>query len=124
MITQSHADPAADPILYLKGERAALGPFTATLVHQYWRWEQEPEVIMGLGRQTPESLEARTIGYESQARSMANQARFTIYDLTTTDPRAVGTTVLRIDHHVRTAEFVIVLGREGRGRVWHVKPPC
>ena len=28
----------------------------------------------------------------------------------------MGTTALRIDHYVRTAEFVILLGGEGRGR--------
>lgn len=74
-------------------------------------------MIIGYGRQTPESLEARTAGYESQARSMDQQTRFTVYDLTAEDgPRPVGTTALRIDHHVRTAEYVILLGPDGRGR--------
>lgn len=108
-------DAGRDPLLWLRGDRAALGPFTSELVVDYWRWEQEPEVIIGYGRQTPESLEARIAGYEAQARSMANQTRFTVYDLTA-DPRPVGTTALRIDHHVRTAEYVILLGAEGRGR--------
>lgn len=67
--------------------------------------------------QTPESLEVRFTGYESQARSMADQTRFTVYDLTGDGrPRPVGTTALRIDHYVRTAEYVILLGAEGRGR--------
>ncbi|MGH3543214.1 MAG: GNAT family N-acetyltransferase, partial [Mycobacterium sp.] len=100
----------------LRGERVALGPFTRDLVEDYWRWEQDPQVIIGYGRQTPESLEARIAGYESQARSMADQTRFTVYDLTEGGPRPVGTTALRIDHYVRTAEFVILLGPEGRGR--------
>ena len=49
-----------DPLLWLRGQRVALGPFTRELVEDYWRWEQDPQVILGYGRQTPESLEART----------------------------------------------------------------
>lgn len=118
---QSDAMPTSvverDPLLWLRGERVALGPFIQELVEDYWRWEQDPRVIVGHGRQTPESLEARTGGYESQARSMADQARFTLYDLTADGgPSPVGTSVLRIDHYVRTAEFVMLLGPEGRGR--------
>ncbi|MGH3925133.1 MAG: GNAT family N-acetyltransferase [Pseudonocardiaceae bacterium] len=112
-----NADNARDPLLWLRGDRVALGPFTRDLVEDYWRWEQDPQVIIGYGRQTPESLEARIAGYESQARSMADQIRFTVYDLTTGgEPRPVGTTALRIDHYVRIAEYVILLGAEGRGR--------
>lgn len=106
-----------DSLLWLRGERVALGPLTRDLVEDYWRWEQDPQVIIGYGRQIPESLEARVAGYESQARSMANQTRFTVYDLTCEGgPRPVGTTALRIDHYVRTAEYVVLLGPDGRGR--------
>jgi diamine N-acetyltransferase len=112
-----NADTTPEPLLWLRGQRAALGPFTRDLVEEYWRWEQDPQVIIGYGRQTPQSLEARIAGYESQALSMDNQARFTVYDLTAdAGPRPVGTTALRIDHHVRTAEYLILLGPEGRGR--------
>ena len=110
-------EQADEPLLWLRGERAALGPYTRDLIAEYWRWEQDPQVIVGYGRQTPESLEARTAGYDSQARNTQHQARFTVYDLTTaTTPRPVGTTALLIDHHVRTAEYLILLGPEGRGR--------
>lgn len=108
---------ARDPLLWLRGDRVALGPFTRDLVEDYWRWEQDPHVIIGYDRQTPESLEARIAGYESQSRSMANQTRFTVYDITGDDKsRPVGTTALRIDHYVRSAEYVILLGAEGRSR--------
>jgi diamine N-acetyltransferase len=106
---------ALEPILWLRGRRVALGPFVRELVELYWRWEQEPQVIVGYGRQTPESLEARTAGYDSQSRSMHDQTRFTVYDIEH-EPRPIGTTALRIDHEVRTAEFVMLLGVEGRGR--------
>lgn len=47
-----------------------------------------------------EALEIRIAGYECQARSMANQTRFTVYDITADDgPRPVGTTALRIDRY-------------------------
>lgn len=116
-MTIDNTQTARDSLLWLRGDRVALGPFTRDLVEDYWRWEQDPQVIIGYGRQTPESLEARIAGYESQARSMANQTRFTVYDLTAdSKPRPVGTTVLRIDHYVRSAEYVILLGAEGRGR--------
>lgn len=106
-----------EPLLWLRSERAALGPFTRNLVEDYWRWEQDPQVLIGYGRQTPESLEARVVGYESQVRSMDQQTRFTVYDLTAEHgPRPVGTSALRIDHYVRTAEFVMLLGPDGRGR--------
>ncbi|HKC29479.1 MAG TPA: GNAT family protein, partial [Jatrophihabitans sp.] len=92
-------------------------PMTRELVPEYWRWEQDPQVIVGYGRQTPESLEARIAGYDGQARNTQRQARFTVYDLTTDGgPRPVGTTALLIDHQVRTAEYIILLGPEGRGR--------
>jgi diamine N-acetyltransferase len=117
MSTPEYAGPTnATSIHYVEGEHVALGPFTAQLVPQYWRWEQEPAVIAGLGRQTPESLEARVAGYEAQARSLADQARFTVHRRLEGDQwQPVGTTALRIDHYVRTAEYVIVLGAEGRG---------
>ena len=106
-----------EPLMWLRGERAALGPFTRDLVDEYWRWEQDPQVIIGYGRQTPESREARIAGYDSQARNTQHQARFTVYDVTAADStRPVGTTALIIDHQVRTAEYVILLGPEGRGR--------
>lgn len=106
-----------DPLLWLRAERAALGPFTKALAELYWQWENEPAVIADMGRQTPESLEARLDGYDAQARSMGTIPRFTIYDLTRAGrPVPVGTSALRIDHYVRTAEFIVLLGADGRGR--------
>lgn len=104
-----------EPILWLRGKTAGLGPYRSDLVPTYWRWEQDPCVLLGYGRQTPESLEARLEGYEHQARGTLHQARFTVYDLTGPTPLPVGTTALVIDHQVRTAEYFILLG-EHRGR--------
>ncbi|MGH3978676.1 MAG: GNAT family N-acetyltransferase [Pseudonocardiaceae bacterium] len=116
-MSTDNPEPHRAPLLWLRGQKAALGPYTRELVEKYWEWEQDPRVIIGYGRQTPESLESRIEGYNSQARSMSNQERFTIYDLTADGAsRPVGTTALRIDPCVRTAEYVILLGHEGRGR--------
>ena len=104
-----------EPMMWLRGKSAGLGPYRKDLVETYWQWEQEPLVVLGYGRQTPESLEARLEGYEHQARGTLNQARFTIYDLTTDPWTPVGTTALVIDHRMRTAEYFILLG-EHRGR--------
>lgn len=108
----------SEPILWLTGQRVALGPLRRDLVETYWRWEQDPRALTGYGRQTPESLEARTEGLDHQLRNLDRQPRFTIYDVDGDDgrPAPVGTTVLRIDHYVRTAEFTILIGPEGRGR--------
>lgn len=115
--TNGDSTAAAAPLLWMQGARAALGPFTRELAELYWQWENEPAVIVGMGRQTPESLEARLAGYDAQARSMGTIPRFTIYDLTRPGaPVPVGTSALRIDHYVRTAEFIILLGEDGRGR--------
>ncbi|HEY9476748.1 MAG TPA: GNAT family protein [Mycobacteriales bacterium] len=92
----------------------ALGPLRADLVETYWRWENDPVVMIGYGRQVPESLEARRAGLEQQLHG--DQAHFTVYDLVGPEPRPVGLTSLSIDHAGRTAELFICLGAEGRGR--------
>ncbi|SDD57975.1 GNAT family N-acetyltransferase [Actinokineospora iranica] len=109
---------SGDPILYLRGETAALGPLESRLAESYWRWENNPRVRVGYGQQTPESLEARTEGLTHQLKRSANQARFTVYDLTGDQPVPVGISSLTIDHPRRNAEFFILIGEDastGRG---------
>ncbi|MFE9638962.1 GNAT family N-acetyltransferase [Nocardiopsis alba] len=100
----------AETIVWIRGERAGLGPFSGDLVDQYWRWEQDPAVLVGYGRQTPDSLENRREGYQHQARGTDDQLRFTVFDLTGEKPVPVGTATVLIDHHVRVGEFIIQLG--------------
>jgi RimJ/RimL family protein N-acetyltransferase len=104
-----------EPIVWIRGDRAGLGPFSGDLVDLYWQWEQDPGVLIGYGRQTPDSLENRREGFQHQARGTDDQLRFTVYDMTTTPPTPVGTTAVLIDHHVRTGEFVIQLSPASRG---------
>lgn len=104
----------ADPIIWLRDDLCGLGPYRADLVETYWRWEQDPALLVGYGRQTPESLEARTEGMAHQLRG--ENVRFTVYDLSGDEPVPVGVTTLLPDESVRTAEFVVMLGPESRGR--------
>jgi diamine N-acetyltransferase len=105
-----------EPIVWIRGDRTGLGPFSEDLVDQYWRWEQDPGVLVGYGRQIPDSLNNRREGFQHQARGTDDQLRFTVYDVTTTPATPIGTTAVLIDHHVRTGEFVIQLGPDHRGK--------
>ncbi|MFI2029837.1 GNAT family N-acetyltransferase [Streptomyces buecherae] len=95
-------------------DTCALGSFRADLVETYWRWEQDPALLVGYGRQAPESLEARTEGIAHQLRG--DNIRFTVYDLSCDAPQPVGVATLLPDHAVRTAEYVIMLAPQARGR--------
>ncbi|MFF7625113.1 GNAT family N-acetyltransferase [Streptomyces cyaneofuscatus] len=105
---------APDPILWLGTDTCALGPYRADLVETYWRWEQDPALLVGYGRRQPESLEARTEGMAHQLRG--DNIRFTVYNLTTGSPVPAGVATLLPDSSVRTAEYVVMLAPEARGR--------
>jgi diamine N-acetyltransferase len=105
-----------EPVIWLRGTKAGLGPLSKDLVEDYWRWDNDPAVILGYGRQTPESLESREQIVDSQLRNTSDQIRFTVYLLNDPQPQPVGLSSLLIDHQVRTAEYVIQLGSEGRGQ--------
>jgi diamine N-acetyltransferase len=110
-------ESATGPVIWVRGKRAALGPLRADLVSRYWEWENEPRAILGYGRQVPDSLENRTDGYGHQVRSALNQLRFTVYDTQDdAEPEPAGLATLLIDHQVRTAEFLILLAPQARGR--------
>ncbi|KAB2594517.1 GNAT family N-acetyltransferase [Streptomyces arboris] len=103
-----------DPTLWLGTDTCALGPYRADLVETYWRWEQDPALLVGYGRQQPESLEARMEGMAHQLRG--DNIRFTVYDLATGSPVPAGVATLPPDPSVRTAEYVVMLAPEARGR--------
>ena len=106
----------ADPVLWVQVEGIALGALRADLAHEYWRWESDPGAVLGYGRQVPESAESRAEGLEHQLRGAPDQARFTVYDTREGGPVPCGLASLLIDHQVRTAEFVLVVAPESRGR--------
>ncbi|WP_228718620.1 GNAT family N-acetyltransferase [Kitasatospora acidiphila] len=100
--------------MWLRDDTCGLGPYRADLVETYWRWEQDPALLIGYGRQQPESLEARTEGMDHQLRG--DNIRFTIYDLTGDAPAPAGVATLLPDLAVRTAEYVVMLAPERRGK--------
>ncbi|MEU8954903.1 GNAT family protein [Streptomyces sp. NPDC048518] len=112
-LSEAIISTSPEPTLWLSTDTCALGPYRADLVETYWRWEQDPALLVGYGRQSPESLEARTEGMTHQLRG--ENIRFTIYDLSTGTPTPAGVTALLPDHSVRTAEYVIMLAAEARG---------
>ncbi|KOX34351.1 acetyltransferase [Streptomyces sp. NRRL F-6491] len=100
--------------MWIKDDICGLGPFRSDLVETYWRWEQDPALLVGYGRQAPESLEARAEGMAHQLRG--ENVRFTVYDLSGAVPVPAGVATLLPDHQVRTAEYVVMLAPEARGR--------
>ncbi|WP_017574748.1 GNAT family N-acetyltransferase [Nocardiopsis kunsanensis] len=104
------------PTLWARTDRVALGALRADLAEEYWRWESDPGAVLGYGRQVPESRESRTEGLQHQLRGAPDQARFTVYDVHRAGPVPCGLASLRIDHQVRTGEFILVLAPEARGK--------
>ncbi|MDQ3403156.1 MAG: GNAT family N-acetyltransferase, partial [Actinomycetota bacterium] len=105
-------------VIYVQADNVGLGPMDIGLAELYWRWENSVRVRVGYGQQTPEPLDERMEGLRRQLARGGDQARFTIYDLSTPEPTPVGTTALVIDHPRRTAEFFILVGddtKTGRG---------
>ncbi|WP_417466416.1 GNAT family N-acetyltransferase [Kitasatospora misakiensis] len=98
----------------MRDSACGLGPYRGDLVETYWRWEQDPALLVGYGRQQPESLEARVEGMAAQLRG--DNIRFTVYDLAGDAAVPVGVATLLPDHAVRTAEYVVMLAPEARGR--------
>ncbi|MFF7454455.1 GNAT family N-acetyltransferase [Kitasatospora sp. NPDC008115] len=98
----------------MRDDVCGLGPYRADLVETYWRWEQDPSVLVGYGRQQPESLEARTEGMAQQLRG--DNIRFTVYEVAGDAAVPVGVATLLPDPAVRTAEYVVMLAPEARGR--------
>lgn len=103
----------SDPHILLTGEQLALGMPRQDKLPDYHKWENDTRTILGYGNQWPQSWEVRAAGYERQ-RSNERYQQFEVVRLE--DKAAVGITTLQIDTYVRTAEFVIVLAPEARGK--------
>jgi diamine N-acetyltransferase len=102
-----------DSDVWVRGKRVGLGPYRRDLLDVYWPAESDPFAVLGYGRQIPESLESRAAGLDIQLTNSAHP-RFTVYSLQ--ERRAIGLTHLTIDEMVRTAQFVIALTPDARGR--------
>lgn len=108
------------PHILLPGERVSLAMTNRDHLPDYHRWENDPATILGYGTQVTQSWEVRAGGWEGQGRNR-DYAQFEV--ITADDYAPVGLTTLQIDSAVRTAEFVILIAPESRGRAWPPRPP-
>ncbi|MFJ3145720.1 GNAT family N-acetyltransferase [Streptomyces halstedii] len=102
-----------EPHILLKGDMLALGMPRQDMLPKYHAWENDPRTVLGYGNQWAQSWEVRAAGYERQRGNQRFQ-QFEVVRLA--DNEAVGMTILEVNPHSRTAEFVIVLAPEERGK--------
>ncbi|MFE4020122.1 GNAT family N-acetyltransferase [Streptomyces sp. NPDC059101] len=103
----------SDPHIVLPGDRLALGLPRQDMLPTYHQWENDPRTILGYGNQMPQSWEARAAGWDGQARNSQRPA-FEVVRLE--DRQPVGMTVLYVDQAVRTAEYIMLIAPEARGK--------
>ncbi|MET9148335.1 GNAT family protein [Streptomyces sp. NPDC004042] len=102
-----------DPHILLRGETLALAMPRQDMLAAYHAWENDPATILGYGNQWPQPWEVRAAGYERQ-RGNERYQQFEV--VRQDDSTPVGMTTLEVNTYVRTAEFVIVLAPEERGK--------
>ncbi|MEV7936869.1 GNAT family protein [Kitasatospora sp. NPDC088264] len=106
---------SVEQMIWLSDGTCGLGPLRSDLAEQYWRWEENPSSLIGFGRPVPESLQSRTQGLQQQLAG--RNIRFTVYDLTDAEtPVPSGMTTLQPDTYARTAEYILVIAPEARGK--------
>nr|WP_094795658.1 GNAT family protein [Streptomyces kasugaensis] len=101
------------PHIILPGDRLGLGLPRQDMLPAYHRWENDPRTVLGYGNQMPQSWEARAGGWEGQAR---NPQRPSFEVVRLEDEQPVGMTVLYVDQAVRTAEYIMLIAPEARGK--------
>ncbi|MER7752681.1 GNAT family protein [Kitasatospora sp. NPDC091335] len=101
------------PNILLPGKRVSLAMTNRDHLTDYHRWENDPGTILGFGTQVAQSWEVRAGGWEAQGRNR-DYPQFEV--VTADDHTPVGITTLQIDPAVRTAEYVILLAPEARGK--------
>jgi RimJ/RimL family protein N-acetyltransferase len=101
------------PHILLPGKRVSLAMTDRDHLPDYHRWENDPGTILGFGTQVAQSWEVRAGGWEAQGRNR-DYPQFEV--VTADDHTPVGVTTLQIDPAVRTAEYVILLAPEARGK--------
>ncbi|WP_030677631.1 GNAT family N-acetyltransferase [Streptomyces sp. NRRL B-1347] len=103
----------SEPHILLSGETLALGMPRQDMLPEYHKWENDARTILGYGNQWPQSWEVRAAGYERQ-RGNDRFQQFEVVRLNDSTP--VGMTILEVNTYVRTAEFVMVLAPDARGK--------
>jgi diamine N-acetyltransferase len=101
------------PLTLLAGDRLALALARPGMVTEYHRWETDPGTVLGLGAGEPISFEK----FQARFTSGCTSASYSMFEVVTADQgEPVGNVALSADLHNNTAEYVIVLAPEHRGR--------
>ncbi|MDA8371977.1 MAG: GNAT family protein [Nocardiopsaceae bacterium] len=103
----------SEPHVLLFGQILALGMPRREMLPEYHAWENDPGTILGYGNQAPQSWETRAAGWERQ-RGNQSYPQFEVVRLDGMVP--IGITTLQINRFVHTAEFVMVLAPQERGK--------
>ncbi|WP_285731982.1 GNAT family protein [Nocardiopsis sp. ATB16-24] len=102
-----------EPHLLLTGPELALGMPRKEMLRTYHAWENDAGTLLGFGNQVPQSWETREAGWERQRGNM-NFPQFEVVRIH--DHAPIGMTTLEINRFTRSAEFVMVLAPEERGK--------
>ncbi|MEU8550550.1 GNAT family protein [Streptomyces roseoverticillatus] len=103
----------SEPHVLLEGTDLALAMPRREMLPAYHRWENDPITLIGFGNQFPQALEVRESGWDRQ-RSNPRFHQFEV--LHRSDQTPVGMTTLEINTFNRTAEYVVVIAPEQRGK--------
>lgn len=103
----------SNPHILLSGDRLGLGQPRHEMLAEYHKWENDPGTVLGYGNQFPQAWEVRDAGWERQ-RGNHNYPQFEVMRLDNMTP--IGMTVLTVNQYVRTAEFIMVIAPEARGK--------
>jgi diamine N-acetyltransferase len=105
-----------EPIINIRGERAALGPLDPSMVPAMTRWINDFQTIRTLGMNPTPVTRQQEHQWLEGASSSSEQIVFAIYDLA--DMAVVGSTNLfHIDHRHQCCELgIAILDPERRGR--------
>lgn len=103
----------SEPHILLEGTDLALAMPRREMLTTYHRWEDDPTTLIGFGNQFPQSLEVRESGWDRQ-RSNPRFHQFEVLHRSNQPP--VGMTTLEINTFNRTAEYVVVIAPEQRGK--------
>lgn len=103
----------SSPHILLSGDQLALGLPRQDMLPTYHQWENDPRTVLGYGKQMPQTWEARAAGWDGQAR---NSLRPSFEIVRLDDEQPVGMTVLYVDPAVRTAEYIMLIAPQERGK--------
>jgi RimJ/RimL family protein N-acetyltransferase len=99
--------------LVLTGDRLALALPRPDMVTEYHRWETDPGTVLGLGAGQPISFDR----FQARFASGCTSTSYSMFEvITTAQSQPVGNVALSVDLEQKTAEYVIVLAPEHRGR--------